>query len=420
MIVCRKCSRRHPDGTDFCTCGAFLEFDGERIPDPVPTAPASPTAPTTAGAAPPPDAAATGRQAPVRETPPAPTEPSPWSGLPGSGNWADPTGTAAPADTTSVSARLPDAPETPRTTEPVVVTPTGRAGDVVCAGCGTPNPPERQFCQHCGLPLSATGAATAAVTAGAPKPSWWQRAFGRARGKAESTDPRRLAGMAHGLQSGRLPGLSGRAMAFRAGGITVILLGLLAFLGPWRGTVLRWSRDRVGASRYTVVDVDADNFSVAISDPNEAPLTFPLQDVDRLVDGYANTAWASHWLDITDPGLETAPEAGADCPSPARSDSFLRVGFAEPTDLARIRILGGRPAADETRTAYLRPRLVELRVNDADTCTYLPLTDDGELETHEFEHDDVEQIELRVLGVYADAESEPTVEISEIVFERRR
>ena len=420
MIVCRKCSRRHPDGTDFCTCGAFLEFDGERIADPVPAAPTAPTAPTTAGAPPPPDAAATVRQAPVRDTPTAPTEPSPWSGLPGSGNWADPAGTATPADTTSVSARLPDAPEAPRTTEPVVVTPTGRAGDLVCAGCGTPNSPERQFCQHCGLPLSATGAATAAVATGAEKPSWWRRAFGRARGTAESTDPRRLSGMAHGLQSGRLPGLSGRAMAFRAGGITVILLGMLAFLGPWRGTVLRWSRDRVGASRYTVVDVGAENFSVAISDPSQAPLTFPLQDVDRLVDGYANTAWATHWLDITDPGLEAAPEAGAECPSPARTDSFLRIGFAEPTDLARIRILGGRPAADETRSAYLRPRLVELRVNETDTCTYLPLTDDGELETHEFEHDDVEQIELRVLGVYADGESEPTVEISEIVFERRR
>jgi hypothetical protein len=370
---------------------------------------AEPTTPTT------PDAEATVRQAPVRDTP---QEPTAWSGLPGSGNWADPVSQASPADTTSVSARLPDAPETRRATEPVIVTPTGRAGDVVCAGCGTPNGPERQFCQHCGLPLSATGGATAAVTTGGAKPSWWRRAFGRARGKAETTDPRRLSSMAHGLQSGRLPGLSGRAMAFRAGGITVLLLGLLAFLGPWRGTVLRWSRDRVGASRYTVVDVEADNFTVVISDPSEAPLTFPLQDVDRLVDGYANTAWATHWLDITDPGLEAAPEA--DCPSPARTDSFLRVEFAEPTDLARIRILGGRPAADDTRTAYLRPRLVEFRVNDGDTCSYLPLSDDGELETHEFEHDDVEQIELRVLGVYADGESEPTVEISELVLERRR
>ena len=48
MIICRKCSRRHPDGTDFCACGAFLEFDGERAPDEpsvTPTVPASPPPP---------------------------------------------------------------------------------------------------------------------------------------------------------------------------------------------------------------------------------------------------------------------------------------------------------------------------------------------------------------------------------------
>jgi hypothetical protein len=425
VIVCRKCSRRHPDGTDFCACGAFLEFDGERIVDPAPAAPANPAEPAaaaTAGAPPAPDAGAAARQTPTRDGPAAPADPAPWSGLPGSGNWADPATPAAPADTTSVSARLPDAPEAPRVTEPVVVAPTGRAGDAACPGCGTANAPERQFCQHCGLPLAGGGAATgaAAVTTGAAKPSWWRRAFGRVRGKAETTDPRRLSGMAHGLQSGRVPGLSGRAMAFRTGGIAVILVGLLAFLGPWRGTVLRFSRDRVGASRYTVVDVDPANYTAVATDPATAPVVFPLQDVDRLVDGYANTAWATHWLDVTDPGLEAAPEAGATCPSPARTDSYLHLEFAEPTDLARIRILGGRPAADETRTAYLRPLLVELRVNEADTCTYLTLTDDGELETHDFERDDVEQIELRVLGVYADAESESPVEISEIVLERRR
>ena len=33
MIVCRKCSRRHPDGTEFCACGAYLAFDGERVAD---------------------------------------------------------------------------------------------------------------------------------------------------------------------------------------------------------------------------------------------------------------------------------------------------------------------------------------------------------------------------------------------------
>ncbi len=33
MIVCRKCSRRYANGTEFCACGAFLEFDGEYVED---------------------------------------------------------------------------------------------------------------------------------------------------------------------------------------------------------------------------------------------------------------------------------------------------------------------------------------------------------------------------------------------------
>jgi hypothetical protein len=412
VIVCRKCSRRHPDGTDFCACGAFLEFDGERIADPeaptVPTASAAPSRPAV-------DAAATTQGAPARPSTPPPTEPAPWSGLPGTGNWADPA-----EETSTVSARLPDAPESERVTEPVVVAPTARAGDLVCGSCGTPNTPERQFCQHCGQPLGSGGVARAAGATAAGKPSWWRRAGRRVRGEAADTDPQQLAGMARGLQGGRIPGLSGRALAFRTGGIAVVLLGLLAFLGPWRSSVIGWTKDRVGASRYTVVDVEPENFTVVASDPAVAPVVFPLQEPARLVDGYSNTAWATDWLDVTDPGVEAPPEAGADCPSPARTDSFLQIDLAEPTDLARIRVLGGRLASDDTRTAYLRPRLVEVRVNGGDTCRYLTLPDDGELGVHEFEQDDVEQLELRVLGVYADAESEPTVEISEIVLERRR
>ena len=33
MIVCRKCGRRYANGTEFCACGAFLEFDGEYVED---------------------------------------------------------------------------------------------------------------------------------------------------------------------------------------------------------------------------------------------------------------------------------------------------------------------------------------------------------------------------------------------------
>ena len=109
----------------------------------------------------------------------------------------------------------------------------------------------------------------------------------------------------------------------------------------------------------------------------------------------------------------------AACQTTERTDSFLRVTFPEPTDLGQLSIIGGRYDGDETRGTFFRPRVVELRWGD-DQCGYIELPDTGELSAHGFEHDDVEVVEIRVVGVYADTESQPVVDISEIVFEQDR
>ncbi len=99
MIVCRKCSRRHPDGAEFCACGAFLEFDGEHVADPVePTATQAPPAATTGMAG-----GASSVSAPHRGDV-ASTEPAPWSGLSGESTW----GTSPPAGVDAATARRPD------------------------------------------------------------------------------------------------------------------------------------------------------------------------------------------------------------------------------------------------------------------------------------------------------------------------
>jgi hypothetical protein len=403
MIICRKCSRRHPDGTDFCTCGAFLEFDGERAPDEMPASPVAPMAPS------PPDpaearvvAGGTG----AAQGPGVGPE-SPWSGLPGSGNWADP-----PA-TTGIEARPPDEPLTGRPGEPVVDPSSGRAGDNACARCGTPNAPERQFCQHCGQPLVA-GVASAVAAPARQKVRWGRRI--RLPGRLRTADPQQLAAQARRLTTG---GMSSRTMLFRTGGVMVILAGVLAFLGPWRGTVLNWTKDRVGASRYEVVDIGVDEISVEPARRALQPEPFPLQGPDKLLDRKRNTAWATHWLDLSDLGPESAPAGGQCAASPPHTDSFLRIVLPEATDLARLRIQSGRAADDTTRQTYLRPRLIEARMN-GDECQYLELADEGELEVLDFRHKDVKELELRVLGVYADPESVPTAEISELILERRR
>jgi hypothetical protein len=426
MIVCRKCSRRHADGTDFCACGAFLEFDGEHVPDevrpaaapvtePMPTSP-SPAAPDAWGTTAP--APAPGMSPPAGTAPASPQpstrqaeEPAPWSGFSPSS-----TPTPSTSGTGSVQAQLPDAPMAPAAPEPVDVRPTLRAGDIVCATCLTPNPPTRQFCQHCGdvlgegVPVSSVDAARKAGRA-----SRRRRLRMMLRRGGLPTDSNRLASEVHMLSRG---GLSGRSMLFRTGGIALLLGGMLAFLGPWRSTVTAWARDRIGASRFELVDVEPEQVESVPADRAVEPVVFPLQEAERVVDRYLNTSWATHWIDPIGRGLEEPPADNA-CQDVERTDSFLRVTFPEPVDLARISVIPGRYDGDEARGTFFRPSVIELRWNDGE-CRYVALADKGELSQHGFEHDDVSVIDIRVVGVYADPESAPTVDISEIVFERGR
>ena len=115
MIVCRKCGRRTPDGTEFCVCGAYLEFEGERVAEPgagVPAAapPAAPGSGPTGPLPPPPTTAAqpattSWTSEPAASRAAAPAEPAPWSGF-------EPGSAAEPGRPTGgIDAVLPDAPE---------------------------------------------------------------------------------------------------------------------------------------------------------------------------------------------------------------------------------------------------------------------------------------------------------------------
>ena len=41
---------------------------------------------------------------------------------------------------------------------------------------------------------------------------------------------------------------------FRAGGIAVVIVALLAFLGPWKGPVQRAGRTLLGGKQYVAID----------------------------------------------------------------------------------------------------------------------------------------------------------------------
>ena len=243
MIVCRKCSRRHPDGTEFCACGAYLEFDGEHVADP-----AGPTLPAAADDARPrgtcrarhdaDDTAAAG-----------PAEPAPWSGLPGRAD----VGRAAPDQRDGrrcPPARHPD----PHRHDGAGVGRADGQGQATCRArtCSTPNAPARQFCRHCGQALTGSSDRSTphrrAVRSGAVVAPLRQER--QAPGPACRSD----VDGAHGAAATRAAGSPARTMIFRTGAITWSLFGLLAFLGPWRGTVLGGARRVLGGERFEEVD----------------------------------------------------------------------------------------------------------------------------------------------------------------------
>jgi hypothetical protein len=212
-------------------------------------------------------------------------------------------------------------------------------------------------------------------------------------------------------------------MMFRTGGIAVLAIGLLAFLGPWRSTVISGARTVLGGKQYVAVKSD-------VVTPTALPVdqAIPVQPIDQevpqnVVDRFANTAWATRWLAAVpaQPGAPatTAPPASAvPCGSPGRTDSFLRVTFARPTDVDRVSILPGRYDADKARVQYARPRLVDLQAGDQ--CKRFELPDKGALQPLDFRVSGVEQLDVRIVDVYPGETYASTAEISELVFEHRR
>lgn len=395
MIVCRKCSRRYANGTEFCSCGAYLVFDGEHVDDPTgPTTPSPPLTPDPRHSHEHPSSTTSVGMA-------GPTEPSPWSGLPDEGAW----GTPPSAQSTGVDARLPDTPIRTDTTEQVWVESAGRIGDVPCPSCSTPNAPDRQFCRHCGHLLTAT---ELGVQPTVSRTTWWRRLGRSARRRAEQADVTSMAGSARRLSSG---GVAGRTMAFRTGAITLVAFSLLAFLGPWRGTVVNGARKVLGGERFEQVE-PSDVTALALSE-TVVPIEFILQPPDNVRDGFANTAWATRRLGAAEPGGFEPPTDGT-CIVDAVTETALQFTFEDEPDLTKIAILGGRYAADPQRELYARPTIVELEV--AGGCEHIELSDEGELEIHDFNHRNVGVVHLRIADIAATPDAPRTIEISEVIF----
>lgn len=378
MIICRRCSRRHADGTEFCTCGAYLEFDGEPAPDePAPSGDDRPPS-GTAGTS----TAATTPATPVGDT-------APWSGLSGE------------STEEATSAVLPDAGGASVQPTDEITAPSAIRGDArPCPSCRTPNPPDATFCRHCAHDLRRQ---SGIVTQEQPaKRKWFKRA---------KPDPRQAASRVRRPGGG---GVARRVMMIRAGG-ALVGIGLLAmFIGPWGRPALGRVSDDLQLNRYDQIEVDGDDVAAqSLTGSADTAVDLPYHTADLVVDRLSNTSWATRWIDPADIG-DDLPEEGC---VPWRTEEVLVFDFGTPTDLDRVQVLAGRSADDPTRDDYHRPRVLQFD-RDGD-CRRVTVEDEGELTPHGLSLDDVTVLTVGVVAIYEGDTTDATLEITELVFEQK-
>lgn len=314
MIICAQCGERNPDRTAFCgRCGAFLEWEGERLADP---------AAGQAGGAVEPGTPATSRDEPA----PVDLDATEQSDPGGERNHPEEEVAVAVGPRESVvGAALPGVARQPgqmrrrRRPSPRPSLPRNvPTGSLICGSCGMPNQSERRFCARCGHPL-----ADARVVRKAP---WWRRLLGRERiyqagsRKAVRRPGRRLRGLRRVLTALVLLGCIG---------------GVAVLAGPQRGLVVEashWVQNQLQPPEQ----VRPTGWSASAS-VKAHPASYAF-------DGAKNTFWAPPQV----AGAATVP--------------WVRAEFAEPIHLVRVGLTPGMSIETPLFVAGTRPAEVEVSV----------------------------------------------------------
>jgi hypothetical protein len=421
MMVCTQCGFQNETEDAFCgSCGAFLEWAGEKVetapPPPKLTEPGTETAsepepPTamTAGETPesevdlrtgdevaeePADASVrsaalvTDSPALARTGAPAATGRPPTQASPPQAPPAQP-----PGGGSGPVARRPDAvkPATPRA-RPVPAKPPPRRdvrpGDLICSQCEEGNDPDRRFCRRCGNSLLE---AKEAVEVVAPPPvPWWKRPFVREQPKvaAAGERPMRRGGIGAPRTMRTRMSQARRAIALLA------VLGLaVGFAGPWRSKVsglFRGARESVAPKLSPITPVDAGASSSLPGHP-------PTMAIDRTFGG--DNYWAE--------GAEGDGEK-----------ERLILTFDPPIHLGQVGFRLGASSTQAEFVAQPRPREVRLHFSDGSTKD-LKLKDTADFQPHAVNAKNTGKLEIEILEVFKATQGGSNCAIADIEFFQR-
>lgn len=319
MIVCGSCGSRNEDGESFCgECGAYLEWDGEKIqpepvvaaatPEPVPESTESKGLVERVRAAVGPGSVHRGDPAGMADQPVS-AEPAeePVSTL------APPVPGSAPAPSSRApTAQRPAAPVAkPRRRELPPDEHRIRPGEVVCAACGAGNVPTRKFCRRCGADLQ--DAPTTATDA------WWRRLFRR------RTAGGPLAGARNTVRSRRYA-----AQVWLAVILAALIAGGFVARG-YVGGVVDVVRDRVEGQQ----PMNPTRMATSSAQPGHPAA--------MAHDGFVNRYWA--------------PAATGDA-----KGQWVEARFARPFRLVTVRVTGGTANDQAAYLSQARPHTLRLTV----------------------------------------------------------
>ena len=395
LVICKNCGHENQPGDQFCgSCGSFLEWSGEAIPDVrvTPVVAASSEQPKQAEQKRPPEAkpekVPTNGDEALRR---AAALVAPPSGVTGPGS------VESPASLNPPEARLPGQERIRRGPQHSSLSELN-TGDLVCGQCGAGNPPTRKFCRSCGTVLAE------AVTV---RIGWWTRLKRRLRRtpRAFNAGDRRARSNSGGGGT-RRRGQGARNAFFKVN--TTLLrigaaLGVLALFGfgvePIRAKL------HLPNVRQQAMDKVREVFT-PVYDPVHGTVASGLagagHGADQMIDGGNNTWW-------------TAPDGGR---------GLVTISFAKPVDLAQMLITSGVPGGQQDATFVSHPRPSELRVTvngDTQSAHTLSLKDKETPQTLKLVAKRVQQLRIEVLQVYpASPASSAGVAITELEFFSKR
>jgi hypothetical protein len=317
MILCRECGNSAPSTDGFCSsCGALLDWSGERVETRV--------LPTVA---------ATGPQTWTPADPPTnPTNQVPTNSVPTSSVPTKPVPTPTVSHTPLTPPPMGSGPEPAgwiptaeaRRADPVPVSAEPEYTGPYCQSCGVRNPEGRQFCRSCGAELQASGVGLE------QRRGWWLRVFDkllrRRRGLAAGERPSGFRDHSNGSGSAgphkrgfHLP----RHIKLGRVAPLVMVAGLAGIgLGPARSWITTEVSNLLGKAKAT-----ASQHYTNVTPVGATANAEKNHPASLAIDGVNTTYWAS--AQHTD-GVGDA----------------ITVTFAAPVDIDQIGILSGADPAD--------------------------------------------------------------------------